>query len=45
MPALELLQAAQVSGAEQLVSGNHLRLWPHRHQTDGFFATAWQRKA
>ena len=21
-----------------------LRLWPHRHQTDGFFAAVWQKK-
>lgn len=23
--------------------GQHLRLWPHRHGTDGFFASVWQR--
>ena len=23
--------------------GDVMRLWPHRHQTDGFFAAAWQR--
>ena len=23
--------------------GQFLRLWPHRHATDGFFAAAWQR--
>ena len=45
LPALDLLQAQQVERAEELVSEGHLRLWPHRHQTDGFFATAWQRKA
>jgi len=22
----------------------YLRLWPHRHQTDGFFAAVWERK-
>ena len=21
-----------------------VRLWPHRHQTDGFFAAVWQRR-
>ena len=21
-----------------------LRLWPHRHATDGFFAAVWNRK-
>ena len=25
-------------------SGLFLRLWPHRHATDGFFAAAWVRK-
>ena len=29
----------------RLDAGDCLRLWPHRHQTDGFFAAAWQRKA
>ncbi len=27
-----------------LVSGPWLRLWPHRHQTDGFFAAVWRRR-
>ena len=43
LPVLGLLQAAHVDGAEALVAGPYLRLWPHRHQTDGFFAAAWQR--
>ena len=30
--------------ASQLCNGPYLRLWPHRHQTDGFFAAVWQRK-
>jgi 16S rRNA (cytosine967-C5)-methyltransferase len=25
--------------------GQNLRLWPHRHGTDGFFAAAWEREA
>ncbi|PUE47481.1 SAM-dependent methyltransferase [Limnohabitans sp. 2KL-1] len=25
-------------------AGTFLRLWPHRHATDGFFAAAWVRK-
>ncbi len=45
LPALDLLQRAQVAGAEALVSGSDLRLWTHRHGTDGFFATAWERRA
>jgi 16S rRNA (cytosine967-C5)-methyltransferase len=24
--------------------GDYLRLWPHRHRTDGFFAAAWLRR-
>jgi 16S rRNA (cytosine967-C5)-methyltransferase len=38
---------AHLSGVEQapdLCAGGHLRLWPHRHQTDGFFAALWQRR-
>ena len=27
----------------ELVRGDCLRLWPHRHATDGFFAAVWQR--
>lgn len=44
VPVRELLQAAHVDGAEALVSGPYLRLWPHRHHTDGFFAAAWIRR-
>jgi 16S rRNA (cytosine967-C5)-methyltransferase len=44
LPALAALQAAKVQGAEDLVTGPYLRLWPHRHQTDGFFAAVWQKR-
>ncbi len=44
VPALEALHAAHVSAAEQLVSGNYMRLWPHIHGTDGFFAAVWRRR-
>jgi 16S rRNA (cytosine967-C5)-methyltransferase len=27
-----------------LVVDGRLRLWPHRHATDGFFAAIWQRR-
>jgi 16S rRNA (cytosine967-C5)-methyltransferase len=30
--------------AESLTHGNCLRLWPHLHQTDGFFAAIWTRR-
>jgi 16S rRNA (cytosine967-C5)-methyltransferase len=44
LPVAALLQAAHVSEAEALVAGPFLRLWPHRHHTDGFFAAVWQRR-
>ena len=42
--AAEALQRAHVAGAETLVSGADLRLWTHRHATDGFFAALWERR-
>ena len=44
MPVLTALQAARVDNPEALVAGPYLRLWPHRHHTDGFFAAIWQRR-
>ena len=43
MAVESLLGDAHVARADMLVSGPHLRLWPHRHGTDGFFAAVWQR--
>jgi 16S rRNA (cytosine967-C5)-methyltransferase len=43
LPAADVLAQAQVGDAASLVDGDFLRLWPHRHGTDGFFAAAWQR--
>ncbi|MFO1340659.1 MAG: RsmB/NOP family class I SAM-dependent RNA methyltransferase [Burkholderiaceae bacterium] len=45
LPAAATLATAQVERADELDAGGCLRLWPHRHQTDGFFAAAWQRQA
>ena len=45
-PAHEVLAHAQVD-AEQamaLSDNGYLRLWPHRHHSDGFFAAVWERK-
>ena len=44
--AAELLHALKVPQADTLCTpgGAHLRLWPHRHATDGFFAAIWRRK-
>ena len=44
----EVLTGLKVEAAATLCSGGdsgqrYLRLWPHRHQTDGFFAAVWQR--
>jgi 16S rRNA (cytosine967-C5)-methyltransferase len=44
VPAQAALEAARVEHAARLVGGRYLRLWPHRHQTDGFFAAVWQRR-
>jgi 16S rRNA (cytosine967-C5)-methyltransferase len=44
LPAQEVLARAHVGQAETLVRGDFLRLWPHRHGTDGFFAAVWQRR-
>jgi 16S rRNA (cytosine967-C5)-methyltransferase len=45
----ELLEALKVEGAAGLCAGGeggtrYLRLWPHKHATDGFFAAVWNRK-
>jgi 16S rRNA (cytosine967-C5)-methyltransferase len=34
-----------IAHASGLVVDGRLRLWPHRHATDGFFAAIWQRRA
>ena len=44
-----LLDQLKVSEAASLCSGGdnglrYLRLWPHKHRTDGFFAAIWQKK-
>ncbi|MGQ0708278.1 MAG: RsmB/NOP family class I SAM-dependent RNA methyltransferase [Rhodoferax sp.] len=45
----ELLQGLKVANGAALCSGgeqgqDYLRLWPHRHGMDGFFAAVWQRR-
>ena len=46
LDAREKLEQAGVTQAESLVTpAGHLRLWPHLHATDGFYAVAWERKA
>jgi len=38
------LQNLKIAQADALCTaeGRFLRLWPHRHATDGFFASVWQ---
>ena len=44
----DIMTTLKVEGAASLCSGGngnrYLRLWPHKHQTDGFFAAVWQKK-
>ena len=49
LSAGEVLAAQKVEGAPSLCAGGedgqlYLRLWPHRHGTDGFFAAVWHKK-
>ena len=49
LAAGEILSNLKITDAAQLCSGgeggmDYLRLWPHRHRTDGFFAAAWVKK-
>ena len=44
----EILSGLKVEGASGLCHGGengqkYLRLWPHKHHTDGFFAAVWQK--
>jgi 16S rRNA (cytosine967-C5)-methyltransferase len=44
LPAREALEKAHAERVDELVQGDYLRLWPHRHGTDAFFAAAWVRR-
>jgi 16S rRNA (cytosine967-C5)-methyltransferase len=44
-----VLSALRVPQSQSLCAGGqdgslYLRLWPHRHATDGFFAAVWKKK-
>lgn len=43
-PTLTQLKVPQAEGLCTGEGGRYLRLWPHLHATDGFFAAAWTRK-
>jgi len=47
LPVRDLLDDLDVKDPNSLCAGNSgqwLRLWPHRHSTDGFFAAVWRKK-
>ena len=44
LPVQAELERLKVDTAAGLVSGPFLRLWPHRHGTDGFFAAVFTRQ-
>ena len=39
-----LLGELRVPGGERLTSTGNMRLWPHLHATDGFFAAVWRKR-
>lgn len=49
LDAAEVLRGLKVPDPERLCAGGeagarYLRMWPHMHGTDGFFAAIWQKK-
>ena len=44
LDAAEVLERQKVEQAASLCHDGMLRLWPHRHGTDGFFAAVWRRR-
>lgn len=47
LPVASILAQQKVAGQQLTAGGDdgglYLRLWPHLHATDGFFAAAWQK--
>lgn len=46
LKAADILRDLKIPHADRLCSpsGEYLRVWPHMHGTDGFFASIWQAK-
>jgi 16S rRNA (cytosine967-C5)-methyltransferase len=42
--AAAVLASQGIERAGELCTGPYLRLWPHRHGCDGFFAAVWRRR-
>ena len=48
LPGFDRVDVAELLGPERargVGAGRDLRLWPHRHGTDGFFAAAFRRRS
>jgi 16S rRNA (cytosine967-C5)-methyltransferase len=43
LDAAAVLSRCRIGRASELTAGPRVQLWPHRHETDGFFAAIWQR--
>jgi 16S rRNA (cytosine967-C5)-methyltransferase len=43
MPVDIVLSDLKVANPDKLVQAGNLRLWPHLHATDGFFAAIWSK--
>ena len=45
-PEFKALSCAELLKTQRIAldTGERLRLWPHRHGTDGFFAAAYERR-
>lgn len=46
LPMADLVSSLTKSDFSEICTedGSYLRMWPHRHATDGFFAAAWTRR-
>jgi 16S rRNA (cytosine967-C5)-methyltransferase len=44
LPCIEALASLKLADPSAVAQGDFLRLWPHVHGTDGFFAAAWVLK-
>ena len=44
LPAAHALAQSHAGMPDTLVRDEFLRLWPHRHHTDGFFGAIWERR-
>ncbi|WP_088287197.1 RsmB/NOP family class I SAM-dependent RNA methyltransferase [Ideonella sp. A 288] len=44
LPLDKALAAAHIGRPAELIEGGYLRMWPHVHGTDGFFAAGWLKR-